>query len=734
MKNIVLLALLLLIEREGRAQVVPGISSDDTLKTYTLPEIVVTATRSEKNPNDVGRSVAVLTAEQVKRSLMHSVGELLAWQAGMYTVGAGQNFGANQTVFLRGAAGHQTAVMVDDVRLTDPSGVNNALDLSELSFVGIDRLEIVRGAHSTLYGSSAIGGVVNLITQKNRTPGFHTDVRAWTGTFGKGTSQFGQELFLNFTDLSGLYVNGSVLNNRVKGLDATVDTTTDPKTFNRRDRDGLTSLDLMGKAGFRNDEFDAYVSLKRHTETKDIDNAAYRDDDNSTLAFRRTLLTYGVSYQPNARWNLKFLGGSSDMRRYAVDDSSVVDNAGNTDQTYADAEYTGTTTTNEFQTTLRLPGFEAVSGAGIYKETMGSKSFFYYSNSIFGPFEFATNLDTLGLHSTTKNLFLHLDLNGYLLHASADRWNLTIGARLNNHSTFGNYSTFEVNPSFRIADGGVVYASYSTGFAAPSLYQLFAPEKDFTLGITRGNRELTPEKSRAFELGLKHSLNAETRFTLSYFHTVTENTIEYVYLWEKMVGIDQLGTDFLRNDFRGDTYVNVGEQTTDGFEFAVHAKLHERLSLSGNVSLVSGTLHYRPSDINQIQTQGHHVQIYSNGAFVSKEVESTDLVRRPNTLNVILTYTPLDVWSLRLAVKHAGSRSDVYYDSQRGPFGALGTVPVAQYTVVDLSQNLYFFSDRLSVSARVENVFNMKYLEINGFTTRGRGLYVSVRYLFDTRL
>ncbi len=729
MKNIVLLALFSVTLVELRAQVASSTFPLDTLKTYTLPEIVVTATRSEKNPNDVGRSVTVLTAEQVKRSLMHSVGELLAWQAGMYTVGAGQNFGANQTVFLRGAAGHQTAVMVDDVRLTDPSGVNNALDLSELSFVGIDRLEIVRGAHSTLYGSSAIGGVVNLITQKNRTPGFHTDVRAWTGTFGKGTSQFGQELFLNFTDLSGLYLNGSVLNNRVKGLDATVDTTTDPKTFNRRDRDGLTSLDLMGKAGFRNDEFDAYVSLKRHTETKEIDRAAYRDDDNYRLDFRRTLLTYGVSYQPNARWNLKFLGGSSDMRRYAVDDSSVVDNAGNTDQTYADAEYTGTTTTNEFQTTLRLPGFEAVSGAGIYKETMGSKSF-YYSNSIFGPFEFATNLDTLGLHSTTKNLFLHLDFNGYLLHASADRWNLAIGARLNYHSAFGNYSTFEVNPSVRFANGGIIYASYSTGFAAPSLYQLFAPDRDFTSGITRGNSGLKPERSRALEVGLKHSLNADTRFSVSFFHTVTDQTIEYVYLWEKDVRIEELGNDFRRNDFRGDTYLNLGTQTASGFELTVHAKVHDRLTLDGNVSLVKGTLRYSPSGLDPTQTHGHHVQLYNTGAFLSTEAESAELVRRPGTLNVGLTYAPLGDWLLRLAVKHAGSRSDVYYDSQRGPFGALGTVPVAQYTIVDLSQQ-YFFSDRLSVSARVENVFNRKYLEINGFTTRGRGIFLSVRYAWN---
>lgn len=73
---------------------------------------------------------------------------------------------------MRGANSNHTVIMVDGMRLSDPSSVDNALDLGELSLTNIERIEIVRGAHSTLYGSSAIGGAVNIITKKNDRLGF----------------------------------------------------------------------------------------------------------------------------------------------------------------------------------------------------------------------------------------------------------------------------------------------------------------------------------------------------------------------------------------------------------------------------------------------------------------------------------------------------------------------------------------------------------------------------------
>ncbi|MBI4547878.1 MAG: TonB-dependent receptor [Ignavibacteriae bacterium] len=700
-----------------------GEDQKDTTKMYQLKEVVITATRSDKNLSDVGRSVSLITKDQLSSSIYHSVGELLSHQEGMYIVGAGQNPGMIQSIFTRGAASNQTMMMIDEVRITDPSGVNNALDLSELSFVGSDRIEIVRGSHSTLYGSSAIGGVVSIFTQKNRKPGFNTDVELRTGTFGSGTSAFSENVFLNYTDVNGLYINGEISNSNIKGLDATVDTVTNPNVFKNRDKDGFDKRDVIGKLGFKDNRFDVYASYKHTRDKTDIDKGAYRDDDNYTLDFKRNLFTYGAAYKISNDVYLKYLGGYSDMKRVAVDDSTVIDRLGSTDHTYFDGTWKGSISTNEIQTNLRLKGFEGVFGVGLYRETMTSKTYFY-TRSIFGVYESRTDLDTLDLNATTKNLFAHIDLNGSLVDESFSRFSLALGTRLNHHSTYGNNVTYEINPSLRISDNVLLYASHSIGFNAPSLYQINAPDQYYTSPIARGNKNLKPEKSVSYEIGFKQSISSSASVAVAYFNAEVEDAIENVYLWDKNIGIDTLGSDWMRDDFRGDTYLNVGKQTTSGVEFTLNARISDKLSFSGNFSLVSGKLTYDPSNIDTSQTGGNHVQVYSNGAFITKEVETLGLVRRPNTANLSLTYKPIEQLALRIDVRYVGSRSDIYYESKLGPYGALGTVPVADYTLLDFSQR-FTFSSHFSIGARIENVFNTRYAEINGFTTRGRGVYLS---------
>ena len=114
----------------------------DTTKSMELKQVTVTATRSEKNPMEVGRSVTVISNEQIKTSGANTVAELLSQQEGIFSVGTGQNPGQLQNIFMRGANSNQTLIMVDGVRMTDPSGTDNAIELSELSLANIERVEI----------------------------------------------------------------------------------------------------------------------------------------------------------------------------------------------------------------------------------------------------------------------------------------------------------------------------------------------------------------------------------------------------------------------------------------------------------------------------------------------------------------------------------------------------------------------------------------------------------------
>lgn len=720
MKHLLLLCCIVLTSR-----LVAADGEDDSLKVYQLKEVLVTATRTERSLNEVGRSVSVVPAGQLGGSIFTSLGEVLARQAGIYVVGAGQNPGMLQSVFMRGAGNNQVAVMVDDIRVTDPSSPNNALDLSEFSLSNVERVEIVRGTHSTLYGSSAIGGVVNLITRKNGKPGISGTGELTTGTLGRGASSFGQRLFLHYGADMGVYISGEVGNSRAKGLDATVDSVTLPGAFNRRDRDGFVQTDFIGKVGFRNERAEVHGSYKRTTQDADIDKGAFRDDDNATLETKRSLLTYGGSFRATDDLHIRYVGGYSTMNRAAVDDSSVVDALGNTDRTHSSGSWRGTTLTNELQASFHASGISGVVGGGHYRETMSSASYFY-SNSLFGLFESRTNLDSLDLHASIFSVFGQVDMSASVIDPDLAPLSLVLGGRVYRHSSFGTKATFEVNPRLNVSDNTLLFASYASGFNAPSLYQLFSPESNSLSGISRGNTHLQPEASRSFELGFRSSVSGNISVSASYFHSVVENAIEYVYLWNRGVPIDSLGNDWMRDDFRGDTYLNLGKQTTQGIEFGISARLSEQLWFDGSYSMVSGRFTYQPSAIQIAQTQGNHVQLYNSGAFVNSDVEVPGLVRRPNVAHASLSYAPVPLFAVTVYVRQIGPRGDVYYDSALGPFGALGTVPVEDYTLVDFSARFHF-GEHVTVISRLENVFDVTYSEIKGFTTRGRALYLSTR-------
>ncbi len=709
----------------------------DSLTNKQLNEVVVSASRSERNVNEVGRSISIITADDIKKSGANSISEVLSQQEGIYMVGAGQNPGMTSSIFTRGANSNQTTILVDGVRITDPSAINNSIDVSELALVNIDRIEIVRGSHSTMYGSSAIGGVVNIITKKVAKPGLTVDFSDTEGRFGKGTSFSNSHMYAGYGLKNGLYFSAEGANEKTKGLNATVDTITRAATYQHKDlSDGFNKWDANVKAGFINTKFDVYASYKYTQQIADIDKAAYTDDDNYTVNFHRDLYTYGAKYKINDKFNVSYIGGFSVMKRIAIDDSSLIDNNNNYDKTYSRSIYTGKLMSNELQANYTTKAVNIVLGGGANSESMSANTLYYYYNSFGFPPEYVslkTSLDSVNPHSSTANVFLHTDIGGDLISEKIKAFTLSGGVRMTNHNVFGTNITYEINPSVKIMDGGLLFATYSTGYNAPSLYQLYDAtryytwDNNYTTGLTRGNKKLKPEDSKTIEIGYKQHFSNIT-LSASYFQTEVKNVIEYVYLWNKNVAVDSLGTGFSDN-YRGDTYLNLGTMKTEGVELGFSSKLGEKFMVSGNLSLVSGKLIYHPENIDTTQTAGNHVQLYSNGAFINKEVETIGLTRRPTTANLSITYKPLKKLSLRADMRHAGARSDVFYDNSLGPYGALGTVGVEPYTLLDLSAQYEIFKGLIAM-VRVENVFDEKYSEIKGYTTRGRGVYFTLRVAF----
>src|SRR5258706_9457432 len=215
-------------------------AQDDTVRVRTLEEVVISGSRQEERILDATRAITVINRDKIENSLYNSVGDLLARQQGIYLVGANQTPGTNQSLFLRGANSNQVAVMIDGVRITDPSSPNNVVDLSELSLTNVERIEIIEGSHSTLFGGAAIGGVVNIITRKNQGTGVHGFVSLQAGSFGNGSGTFSPQADINYSLNNGLYFNGSVFHQNVKGLNASIDTLKGGKA---PDTDGFEKTD-----------------------------------------------------------------------------------------------------------------------------------------------------------------------------------------------------------------------------------------------------------------------------------------------------------------------------------------------------------------------------------------------------------------------------------------------------------------------------------------------------------
>lgn len=693
----------------------------DTSRILELDEIIISASRYEQSPESVGRNVTVISQEEIQNSIYTNVSEILGQQQSIHMVGAHQTPGSLQQGFIRNANSNHSIVMIDGVRISDPSTTNNGIDLSELSLTGIQRIEIVRGSHSTLYGSSAIGGVVNIITQDEGAEGFNVNLETEHGQFGNSYST-NNSLSTNYTSESGIYANFGVDQRYTGGIDATVDTTTGGG-FNPQDKDGFRKLDLYGKLGYSGSDIDIYGAYRRGDQRVELDQSAFEDDDNAKQNYDRDLFNYGISSELNDKIAFDFEGGYSTLNRDFVNDSSVVDEQGNYDNTYTETIADGTLWENKLFSTYSADQAKLILGVENTQQTMNSRTYTHISTF---DFESETDLDSLDLKETINSIYLHTDLNGSLIDESFDAFSLVLGGRYADHNRFGSHFTYEINPRVQLTSSTMVYGAITTGFNAPSLFQLHSPSEAFGAHTNRGNSGLEPEESISYEIGWKQDISDLVRFNLSLFRTDVENVIEYIYLWNGDTSLSNLsGADYL-----GDTYINIAKQQVNGVELGVEIQAVSNLSFSGNVSYTNSESTFEPGDIDESYTGGNHVQIFESGVFVDEEQQVDGLTRRPNfSANLKIDYLPTSKWKIGLSSQFVGERDDIFYSAILGPFGALDRSEVGNYNITDVSLQ-YRINNNIRLMGKVENVFDTEYQEIRGYNTRGRGGFLKALVSF----
>jgi vitamin B12 transporter len=479
----------------------PNAATDDQLET-----LVVTATRMPTPELDVASSITIITADDIAARQVRTLPDLLKEVPGLNLVQTG-GAGGQTSVFMRGTNSNHTKVLVDGIDLGDPSNPGGAFDLGTFLTQDIQTVEILRGPQSGLYGSDAIGGVINIITKSGSGPAqFNAGIEAGSfDTFNQAGSASGSLDQFHYAATLQHYHAGAT---PVTPLDLL------PPGQARIDDydDNLTASTKLGLDV--TDHFDLGL-VARYTDSHlriTGDNfATFPATPDATQSDNNTL-----QYYTRATGHLLALDGALEQTVGAA--YSDVKSSQYSPDNPAAYLY-GERTKFDWQGILKLAANQQL--------LLGAE---HQRDEITQPIAAATNINS-----------------GYaeLQSSFGGRLFDTISVRYDDNDRFGSQFTYRVAPAYLIEETGTkLKASVGTGFKAPSLSQMFQnfPEFDFF-----GNPNLRPETSVGYDAGFEQSLAADNmRFGVTYFHNNIKNLIDD-------------NADFT-------SLTNIGRAVTDGIE------------------------------------------------------------------------------------------------------------------------------------------------------------------------
>ena len=502
-----------------------------TQNVWSAPqeEVVVTATRSAAELSRVAESVSVISAEQARDSQKLALSDLLTSVPGVTVTRTG-GLGKQTSLRIRGAESEQTLVLIDGVKLNDPSSPGGGYDFADLLVSDIARIEILRGAQSALWGSQAIGGVVNIITPVPAGP-LSAATSAEVGSFGtaetRGSVQAGTERF-------AWRVGGNYLT--TDGISAF------DETRGGREDDGYRNVGARAQGlWYINDAVTAEVRSYWWRGRSDID--GFPPPDFSLADTREYSITrQSVSY---AGINVDSLGGKLE-HRLAVALTDIDRENRDPDlsvPTTFDAD--GRNVRLEYQGTLQIS--DALSTVfGVERE----RSRF----STASPSEFDADPVPLRNEITLDSTY------GLLQFSPVQALTLTAGLRYDDHETFGSNTTAQTGAAWSVTPSTLLRASYGEGFKAPTLYQLFS---EF------GTPSLAPEESDDWDVGVEQRLGDSVVVSATYFDRDTKNMIDFVSCFGSSLpqcAIQPFGF-----------YENIAQTTTDGVELSLTAQLTDQV-------------------------------------------------------------------------------------------------------------------------------------------------------------
>ena len=445
------------------------LTRDDALK---LADTVVSANREPQRRSQTPAATTVFNRDDIERLQVRSVAELLERVPGVSVARTG-GAGSLTSLFVRGTASTQTLVLVDGQRIAAASSGTNSLEF--LSPDQIERIEVVRGPRSALYGSDAIGGVVQIFTRQGSGQGLAPEVRFGAGSNGTFERSLG---------LSG--GNGQTRFNLGAALDETqgIDATRDSFGANGDDdayRNRSLSLNLAHRF---NDRLEAGVSALDQRGELEFDDTF--DGYQPTVDFQLSSISGFVDAKLNEAWNSRFEIGHSEDKRDTGNDAPLA-------PAYAFHSYSTYRDSASWVNTLQLdPAHQLLLGADWHEDQLHSSSDFAQDSR------------------WNQAAFIQHRYTG-------DAFSTEIGLRHDENEQYGSVNSWNAAVTVPLNTRNDVVISYSEGFRAPTFNELY--DSWF------GNPDLTPEKSKSYELQWRNRYSDSGSLELALYRTDIEDAI-----------------------------------------------------------------------------------------------------------------------------------------------------------------------------------------------------------------
>ena len=586
--------------------------------TKKLDEVVVVDSRFPIKKSQSGKQIIKINSETLSGFQGLGLSAILKRYVGIEILGSQTYAGQNKTISIRGGRNRQVLILIDGIRVSDPSRIDNDFNLNFLNLDQIESIEILKGASSTLYGSSASTGVISIQTKKV-SKGFKLQLQSILGSDSDQTSDRTINLFKNNIYLShgseNFNIKTYISNYYTNGMSSVVGKEVDPFY--------LLNFGTSLRYG-SSDKFNLTAGFDRSSIQSDYDNAFPLEDANYIL--NTNMNRFNISP------NLNYENGeiSLCLGHQIVDRDFVSD--------------------FPFQTLAKNTQLE------FYNKYIFGKHFY----TIIGALYQNNYADYDGGQMTSQS-----DFYGNVVTVFSDQFRINAGVRFNSHDTYGNHFTYSINPSYQIIKSqksslkGLI--SLSTAFIAPSLYQLY--------DVYSGNIDLKPEENKSFESGFVLNIdNLELAGT--YFQREENPSLIY--------------------DLSSYRYENANQKAVySGFEFQFSASLDSKLKLNHQLTYTeseNGDLRYLPK--------------------LSSQTE--------------LNYFFLEEWQTSLSFQNIGKR-----------FALDNETFLKGYDLLNFSIQYDFKKIPLRLFLHATNLFNIQYIEIEGYSTRGRNIVVGFNYLIS---